>query len=165
MLDGGDADDDDAEPEGGRGGRGGGYRGSPRVGEAAAVAMETKSTPPAVFTPPAWLMATVVKLRFWFPLVTLAGAAAAVVILLQPRWRARRELAWPALLCLVSVTILFLQVLTLAMVTVTEGRYSDALRTLAVFSLVCALATVGALATDLIAGVRRRRALRTTLAA
>ena len=129
----------------------------PRL-EAAAVAMETKSSHPAVFTPPAWLMATVVKLRPWFPLVTLAGIAAASVILLRPRLRARRELAWPALLCLVSITILFLQVLTLAMVTVTEGRYSDALRTLAVFSLVCALTTLGVLAADRLAEVRRNRA-------
>ncbi len=125
--------------------------------EAAASEMERKVTPPVSFTPPAWLMTTVVRLRFWFPLVTLAGVASAGVIWWQPRLRRRRELALPALLCLVSVSILFLQVLTLAMITVTEGRYSDALRTLAVFSLVCALATVSVLAADRMARPRIAR--------
>jgi len=75
--------------------------------------------------------------------VTLAGAACAILVLSLRRLRALRSLAMLASIGLGSIAVLFAQVLTLAMVTVTEGRYADALRPLATFSLVCAFAMIG----------------------
>jgi hypothetical protein len=55
------------------------------------------------------------------------------------------------------MAVLFAQVLTLAMVTVTEGRYADALRPLATFTLLCGLAMIGSVIIKLVAAARRTR--------
>ena len=121
---------------------------------AAIAEMEKKVTPPVVFRPKPWYHEIVRQVHACYLPATLAGLGASLVILVRPRLRARRGPATLAWLCLASSAVLFAQVLTLAMVTVTEGRYADALRTLAVFSLVCALAALGSLLVALL-GPRR----------
>jgi len=116
--------------------------------DAVASEMEQTFTPSFSFSPPPWLKIVGRQVHFWFLPATLVGTTCAAIALLRPRLRARRELAALAWLCLCSIGVLFAQVLTLAMVTVTEGRYADALRTLAVFSLACAVATSFALAIE-----------------
>jgi hypothetical protein len=125
--------------------------------EALAIEMEKKTDTPVVYRPDPTYHDWVRRVHVCFLPVTLAGLVAAIIILLRPRLRARRELAVLAWLCLASVTVLFAQVLTLAMVTVTEGRYADALRTLAAFSLVCALAVAGSLLVEFITARRGSR--------
>ena len=125
--------------------------------EAAAKAMDRPVNPPVVFWPPPWLDALVRLIHVWFMPISLAGVAGASAVLLWPRLQVRRELAVLAWLCLGSAGVLFVQVLTLALVTVTEGRYDDALRTLAVFSLICASTMIASLAIALVASLKSVR--------
>jgi hypothetical protein len=112
--------------------------------ERAAMAMDQAVAPTARLVPPAELDALVRIIHVCFLPMTLAGVACGAVTLLWSRTRAQASLVAMAWLCLGSALVLFAQELTIAMVTMTEGRYADALRTLAVVSLVCALAMVGA---------------------
>lgn len=113
--------------------------------EALAVEMEKKFPTPVIFRVPDWLNNTVTRIHPWFLRLSLLGVASAAVTLIWPRLRERRGPHTLAVLCLAATAVLFAQVLTLAMVTVTEGRYADALRSLAVFSLVTAVAATAVL--------------------
>jgi len=110
--------------------------------EKAATKIDGAASSNAVFWPQAWFWAIVRLIGRCFLSVTLGGVICAGFILSRSRLRAHAVLAVLAGLCLSSVAVLFAQELTLAMVTVTDGRYSDAMRTLAVFSFVCASVTI-----------------------
>ena len=117
--------------------------------EESAKQMERVGPPPIVFRPRPWFWSTVRLLGRCFLAITIVGCVGAALILLRRRLRAQAELRWLAALCLSTVVVLFAQELTLAMVTMTDGRYSDAMRTLAVFSLLCAATvTVGVVAAE-----------------
>jgi hypothetical protein len=87
----------------------------------------------------------------------LAGAVCAGLVLGRKRWRERCALATLAWISLASILILFAQVLTLGMVTVTEGRYADALRPLAATTFICGLAMAGTLIWHVVVDSRKPR--------
>ncbi len=116
--------------------------------EAQAAEMQRHSGAHLAYRPADWLVKTAKLAHSSFLLVTLAGAGCALWALVSPPLRAFHGINTLAWICLASILVLFAQELTLAMVTMTEGRYADALRTLAAFSEICSLAMIGNLAAE-----------------
>lgn len=110
---------------------------------AAASAMEPLAAQSPGFTSPAYLSQAGRLINIWLGVSTLVGAVASVVILSRRQLRANQALAISAGLCLTASSALFAQMLTLAMVTAAATRYTEAVRTLVVFSVV-ALMLLGA---------------------
>ncbi len=116
--------------------------------EAQAAEMQRHSGAHRVYRPADWLVETVNLAHSSFLFATLAGVGCALWALVSTRLRAFHGINTLAWICLASILVLFAQELTISLVTMSEGRYADALRTLGAFSQICSLAMIGSLAAE-----------------
>lgn len=102
----------------------------------AASNLEAEALHPVAFTPPAYLFRADRLINFSLSLMTFAGIVAAAVVLSRKKLRANLSLLVSANLCVAATSTLFAQELTLALVTAAAPRYTEAVRTLVIFSVV-----------------------------